>query len=261
MSSPNHHTSNIEDAFSSNFPDYMPASSDYVSASSGKTYSSSLNNSFGLVSIASPTLSLFHDDPYIKVMHAYYAKESLIPPPSIVPPSLMLSPIFNPQELFVPKELLPPKEQVSYLTSSPTDSSNPSRKQACILVPPSFLAYTPTLPQIFEIGKSSIKMHLKHYEKHIEDILNYLEELSFHRIEKIEERLVNGWMIIQRYFDELKTELEKVRSQIFRLQKKHIGQKDKIVFARFMISTLEITLKDIQARHQLYMENLLGHTS
>nr|GEU51927.1 reverse transcriptase domain-containing protein [Tanacetum cinerariifolium] len=88
-------------------------------------------------------------------------------------------------------------------------------------------------------------------EKQIKDILNYLEELYFHPIEKMEERLINGWMIIQRDFDELKTELEKVRSQISGLQKKHIGTKDKIAFARFRISTLEITLKDIQARHQM----------
>ncbi|GJV19954.1 putative reverse transcriptase domain-containing protein [Tanacetum coccineum] len=63
MSSPSHPTSNIEDAFSSNFLDYIPASPDYVPASPGKTYSSSSNNSFGLVPIASPTLLLFHDDP------------------------------------------------------------------------------------------------------------------------------------------------------------------------------------------------------
>ncbi|GJV92795.1 reverse transcriptase domain-containing protein [Tanacetum coccineum] len=88
MSSPSHPTSNIEDAFSSNFSDYIPASH-------GKTYSSSLNNSFGLVPIASPTLSLFHDDPYMKVMHAYYSKESPIPPPTIMPPSSMLSPMFR----------------------------------------------------------------------------------------------------------------------------------------------------------------------
>ncbi|GJY42611.1 hypothetical protein Tco_0430824 [Tanacetum coccineum] len=99
MSSPNHPTSDIEDAFSSNFPDYIPASLDYVPASPGKTYSSSSNNSFGVVPIVSPTLSLFHDDPYMKVMHAYYAKESPIPPPTIVPPSTMLSPMFNPQSI------------------------------------------------------------------------------------------------------------------------------------------------------------------
>ncbi|GKA71966.1 hypothetical protein Tco_0778182 [Tanacetum coccineum] len=85
-------TSNIEDAFSSNFPDYIPASPDYVPTSPGKTCSSSSNNSFGLVPIASPTLSLFHDDPYMKVMHVYYAKESPIPPPTYYPSSALMPP-------------------------------------------------------------------------------------------------------------------------------------------------------------------------
>ncbi|GJY58080.1 hypothetical protein Tco_0457972 [Tanacetum coccineum] len=96
MSSLNHPTFDIEDAFSSNFSDYIPASPDYSPASPGNTYYSSSKNSFGLVPIASPTLSLFHDDLYMKVMQAYYAKESLIPPPTIVAPSSMLSPMFNP---------------------------------------------------------------------------------------------------------------------------------------------------------------------
>ncbi|GJR32010.1 hypothetical protein Tco_1108242 [Tanacetum coccineum] len=82
MSSPNHPTSDIEDAFSSNFPDYIPASPDYSPASPGNTSSESSNNSSGLVPIASPTLSLFHDDPYMKVMHAY----NVIIPPQILPP-------------------------------------------------------------------------------------------------------------------------------------------------------------------------------
>ncbi|GKG20942.1 hypothetical protein Tco_0380743, partial [Tanacetum coccineum] len=94
MSSPNHHTSNIEDAFSFNFQDYIPDSS----ASPRNTYSSSSNNSFGLVPIALPTLLLFHGDPYMKVMQSYYAKESPILPPTIVPPSPMLSPMFKPQD-------------------------------------------------------------------------------------------------------------------------------------------------------------------
>nr|GEX58763.1 reverse transcriptase domain-containing protein [Tanacetum cinerariifolium] len=181
MSSPNHPTFDIEDAFSSNSPNYTLASLDYSPASPGNT------------------LSFFHDDPHMKVMHAY---DTIMPPqvpitlPIIVPPSLMLSPIFNPQEFFVLEELLPPKEQVSNLTSFSTDLSNLSQKQACILVPPSFSVYTPTSPQIFEIGKGSIKMHLKHRGKQIEDILNYLNEISFHRIKKMKERLVNGWMII-----------------------------------------------------------------
>nr|GEW12226.1 hypothetical protein [Tanacetum cinerariifolium] len=48
MSSPNHSTSDIKDAFSSNFPDYILVSPNYVPASSGKIYPSSSNNSFGL---------------------------------------------------------------------------------------------------------------------------------------------------------------------------------------------------------------------
>nr|GEX61215.1 reverse transcriptase domain-containing protein [Tanacetum cinerariifolium] len=39
MSSPDHSTSNNEDAFSSNIPDYVSTISDYSPASSGKTYS------------------------------------------------------------------------------------------------------------------------------------------------------------------------------------------------------------------------------
>ncbi|GKF18224.1 hypothetical protein Tco_0063142 [Tanacetum coccineum] len=65
MSSPNHPTSNIEDSFSSNFLDFISTSPNYVPASPRKTYSSSAN-SFGIVPIASPTLLLFHNDPYIK---------------------------------------------------------------------------------------------------------------------------------------------------------------------------------------------------
>nr|GEW24882.1 hypothetical protein [Tanacetum cinerariifolium] len=129
MSFPNHPTSDIEDAFSSNSPDYTPASLNYFPASlnyfptsSRNTSSDSSNNSYDLVPIASPTLSLFHDDRYMKVMHAY---DTIMPPqvpiplPIIVPSSSMLSPIFNPQEFFLPEELLPPKEQDFYSRNNP----------------------------------------------------------------------------------------------------------------------------------------------
>ncbi|GKA83206.1 hypothetical protein Tco_0789954 [Tanacetum coccineum] len=92
MSSSNHPTSEIEDAFSSNFLDFIPASPDYVPASPGKTYSSASNNSFDVVPIVSPTLSLFHEDPYMKVMQAFYDEKSPIPPPTIIPQSSMLNP-------------------------------------------------------------------------------------------------------------------------------------------------------------------------
>ncbi|GKA54960.1 hypothetical protein Tco_0753909 [Tanacetum coccineum] len=82
MSSPDHPTANLEDAFSSNFPNYVPsASPDYVPASPGKTYSSA-SNLFGIAPLASPTLLLFPDDPYMKNLQAFYTeKTSTIPPP------------------------------------------------------------------------------------------------------------------------------------------------------------------------------------
>ncbi|GJT47108.1 hypothetical protein Tco_0955823 [Tanacetum coccineum] len=129
-----------------------------------------------------------------------------------------------------------------------------------VILTPS-LSISPKPPQIFEIGKSSIKEHLKHHEKQIEDILYYLEELSFHRIEKMEERLVNGYIIIPGDFDEIKTKLKDARTQILELQKKHMGQRDKIDFVLFRISNLEMTLEDIQDRHQLYMKNLMDSLS
>ncbi|GJT98536.1 hypothetical protein Tco_1094054 [Tanacetum coccineum] len=156
MSSPNHFTSGIEDAFSSNFPDFIPASPDYVLASLGKTYSSS-SNPFGVVPIASPTLSLFHDDPYMKVMQAFYAEKSHIPPPTIIPQSSML----NPQELFLPEGLLPPKKRSCDRSSSSTSA----------------------LPQDFEIGESSRKTSLERHEDQIEEILNHLDELSLDQAE------------------------------------------------------------------------------
>ncbi|GJR94584.1 retrovirus-related pol polyprotein from transposon TNT 1-94 [Tanacetum coccineum] len=74
MSSPDHPTFNVEDAFSSNFPNYLPpASLDYIPTSLGKTYSSS-SKSFGIVPLASPTLSLFNDDPYMKALKPYTKK-------------------------------------------------------------------------------------------------------------------------------------------------------------------------------------------
>ncbi|GKB01094.1 hypothetical protein Tco_0829138 [Tanacetum coccineum] len=113
--SPNHPTFDIEDVFSSNFPDYILAFPDYFPASPGNTSSESSNNSFGSVLIASLTLSLFHNDPYMKVMQAYDAispPQVTILPPTIVPPSpvLSLSPMFDSRYFFPPEEIPPPKD-------------------------------------------------------------------------------------------------------------------------------------------------------
>ncbi|GJT54161.1 hypothetical protein Tco_0989215 [Tanacetum coccineum] len=222
MSSPNHSTSDIEDAFSSmNILNYTSVSSDYFPTSSKSSSFNSLEDSRdGMIP---PTFSLFYNNPYLKDMQAFYSKESPISPQdSITPPAIL----------------------------------TPSLNQTCNLVSPSFSVYTPTPPQIFEIGKSSIKMHLKHHEEQIEDILNYLDELSFHRIEKMEEGRINDRMIIRRNGNELKTELKRIRTQIIKLQKKQLGQKDKIAFAHYRISNLKQIIEEIQARHQTDQEDL-----
>nr|GEW93455.1 hypothetical protein [Tanacetum cinerariifolium] len=54
MSSPNHPTSDIEDAFSSNSPDYVLTFPNYFPTSTGNTSSDSSVNPFGLIPIASP---------------------------------------------------------------------------------------------------------------------------------------------------------------------------------------------------------------
>ncbi|GKA19087.1 hypothetical protein Tco_0699002 [Tanacetum coccineum] len=167
-----------------------------------------------------PVFSSFYNNPCLKDVQAFYAKElpisspDPITPPAILTPSPVLPPslLFDPRYFFVPKELLPPKNQIY----SPTMLSNSSRNQTCDLVSSSSSVYTPTPPQIFEIGKY---------------------ELSFHRIEKMEEGRING--------NELKTELKRICTQIINLQKKQLGQKDKITFAHYRISDLEQIIEKI----------------
>nr|GEV52072.1 putative reverse transcriptase domain-containing protein [Tanacetum cinerariifolium] len=171
-------------------------------------------------------------------MHAYYAKESPIPPPVIMPPSSMLSPMFNPQEFFLPGELLPPKKRGRDRSSS-----------------------TFAIPQEFEIGESSHKTRLECHEEQIKEILNRLDELSLDCIENMEDNidsLGKGRVIIQQDFDNLETELQETRAQVAKLQRKQLGQNNKIALARFRINDLEQMVKEIQARHQADKESLMG---
>ncbi|GJZ24316.1 hypothetical protein Tco_0561775 [Tanacetum coccineum] len=55
----------------------------------------------------------------------------------------------------------------------------------------------------------------------------------------MEEERTNG--------NELKTELKRIHTQIIKLQKKRLGQKDKIAFAHYRISDLEQIIEKIQA--------------
>nr|GEZ58639.1 hypothetical protein [Tanacetum cinerariifolium] len=149
MSSPNHPTSNIEDTFSSNFPDYTTASPNYFPALSGNISPDPPDN-LSKYLFASLAISHFHN---VQAYNVVVNKPPIPPqdpitPPTILTPSpvLPLSPLFDPRYFFVPEELLPPKKQIHPSSSSSTTLSNSSRKQACILVPPFFSTYTPTPP-------------------------------------------------------------------------------------------------------------------
>ncbi|GJR12901.1 reverse transcriptase domain-containing protein [Tanacetum coccineum] len=69
--------------------------------------------------------------------------------------------------------------------------------------------------------------------------------------------LGNGRVIIQRYFDQLETELQEARTQIARFQREQIRHDDEIVLACVRVSTLEILIQDIQVRHRSNMKSLL----
>ncbi|GJZ22722.1 hypothetical protein Tco_0559761 [Tanacetum coccineum] len=95
MSSPDHPTANLEDVFSSNFPNYVPpASPDYIPTSPGKTYST------------------------------FYTEKSPIPSPIIIPPKT--------QEFFLPKGLLSPMQLSPSTPSQPQvlEIGETSRKSA-----------------------------------------------------------------------------------------------------------------------------------
>ncbi|GJT62656.1 hypothetical protein Tco_1006189 [Tanacetum coccineum] len=109
MSFSNHPTSDIEDAFSSNFSNYTPTSPDYFTASP-RNISPDSSENLSKYLLASLAISPFHDNPYMK---AYNANK----PPSLIFP---LSPMLNFQNLFPPKEIPPPKD-----TETPVESPIP----------------------------------------------------------------------------------------------------------------------------------------
>ncbi|GJT63353.1 hypothetical protein Tco_1006886 [Tanacetum coccineum] len=103
MSSPNRSTSDIEDAFSSmNILNYTSVSSDYFPASLG---SSSFNSSESSKdNMIQPVFLSLYNNPYLKDVQAFYAKELPISPsdPITSPAILTPSPILPPSLLFDP---------------------------------------------------------------------------------------------------------------------------------------------------------------
>ncbi|GJT75191.1 hypothetical protein Tco_1041916 [Tanacetum coccineum] len=62
----------------------------YTSASSGSNYFNSSEDSRD--DMIPPTSSLFYNNPYLKDVQAFYAKESPIPPPDPITPPVILTP-------------------------------------------------------------------------------------------------------------------------------------------------------------------------
>ncbi|GJU30926.1 hypothetical protein Tco_1174515 [Tanacetum coccineum] len=272
MSSSNHPTSDIEDAFSSNFSNYTPTSPNYFPASP-RNISPDSSDNLSKYLLASLAILPFHDNPYMK---AYNANKPPIPPqvsidlPAVLPlsPVLSLPPMLNSRNFFPPKEIPPPKDTETPVESPippPDPITSPTILTPSPVSPPSLLfdpryffvpeELLPPKKQIHPPSSSSTT--LSNSSRKQACILNYLEELSFHYIEKMKERLVNDWIIIPRDFDEVKTKLKEARAQILELQKKHMGQRDKIAFVHFRISDLEMNLEDIQVscQHSLRQES------
>ncbi|GJS62568.1 WRKY domain-containing protein [Tanacetum coccineum] len=102
IASPNRSTSDIEDAFSSmNILNYTSVSSDYFPASSRSISFNSSEDSNIILSVILP----FYNNPYLKDVQAFYAKESPISPPDPItlPAILTPSPVLPPSLLFDPR--------------------------------------------------------------------------------------------------------------------------------------------------------------
>ncbi|GJT15070.1 hypothetical protein Tco_0873776 [Tanacetum coccineum] len=124
MSSPNHPTSDIEDAFSSNFLDYTSTSPDYFPVSPGYIFPDPSDN-LSKYLLASLAISPFHDDPYMQAYNVaanepHISPQAPIDPPLVLPPSpvLPLSPMFDSRDFF-PLELIPPPKDFETLVESP----------------------------------------------------------------------------------------------------------------------------------------------
>ncbi|GKF25326.1 hypothetical protein Tco_0081220, partial [Tanacetum coccineum] len=93
------------------------------------------------------------------------------------------------------------------------------------------------------------------------EIMSHLDEPSLDRIEHIEDKregLGKGQVIIQQDFDNLEAELRESHARIAKLQRKQMGNNNKIALARFKIANLEQIIEEIQVRHQTDKESLMN---
>nr|GEX53381.1 reverse transcriptase domain-containing protein [Tanacetum cinerariifolium] len=127
MSSPNHPTFDIEDAFSSNSPYYISASLDYFPASPGNISPHSSNDLTKYLLTSLATLPCHNDLYIIQAYDAIPPPQSIIALPAVLPlsPVLSLAPMFDSQDFFSSKKISPPKDAKTPIKSPiPVSSSS-----------------------------------------------------------------------------------------------------------------------------------------
>ncbi|GJR32058.1 hypothetical protein Tco_1108290 [Tanacetum coccineum] len=215
MSSPNYSTSDIEDAFFSILFLTILRSHRIISQlHRSSSFNSSENSKDNMIP---PVFSPFYNNPCLKDV-AFYAKESPIPPPDPITPPVILTPSLElpPSLLFDPRYFFVPEELL------------PPKKQIHSPSSSSTTLSNSSRNQTCDLVSPSFSVYTP----------------TPPQIFKIGKSSKED--------NKLKTELEKVRSQIIKLQRKQLGQRDKIAFAHkqnFQIFEQK-HLKRNQARHQ-----------
>ncbi|GJV61254.1 reverse transcriptase domain-containing protein [Tanacetum coccineum] len=181
----------------------------------------SASNSFGIVPLASSTLSL--DNPYQEIIEAFYNENQH---PNIIPPKT--------QEFFLPEGLLSPMQVIFHLPI-PTSSLRLVKSSGN------------QLSNVMEEANSG-------YQCYLDDI----PPGHFERMKTASKVSEKGTIIIQRDFDALAAELQQAHTQITKLQRKQIGSNHKISLARYRIAELAEVINDMETRHQEDIENLMN---
>ncbi|GKF85213.1 hypothetical protein Tco_0250111, partial [Tanacetum coccineum] len=104
MPSPNHPTPDFEKTFSSNFPNYFPATSENNSPDS--------SNDFTKYLLDILVFSHLHDDPIVEIMQAYDATDNELPTPplqAIIALPAIIPSMFDSRD-FLPPERISPKD-------------------------------------------------------------------------------------------------------------------------------------------------------
>ncbi|GKA66862.1 hypothetical protein Tco_0766670 [Tanacetum coccineum] len=118
MLSPNHPTPDFEKTFSSNFPDYFPATLENNSPDSSNDFTKYLLD----ILVFSP----LHDDPIVEIIQAYNATDNELPTPplqTIIALPAIIPSMFDSRD-FLPPERISPKDTETSKSPTPVSSSS-----------------------------------------------------------------------------------------------------------------------------------------